>query len=160
MSIGRLHVEGLGQRFLAVVGGDHVNALQAQVERNEADDVLVVVCDQHHIAHGLVPFQRAAQRRVVASRTSDGAPDREDATAASTGRSGVLPRGIVGGCGQRWIWMTSLSVSLPQVTLLQPKISALATAVPCLKVLPPLAWTRTVICWPDPVQPTLVEPKP
>src|SRR5512132_3244834 len=56
--------------------------------------------------------------------------------------------------------MTSLSVSLPQVTLLQPKISADATASPCLKVLAPVAWTRTVSCWPDPVQPTLAEPKP
>jgi hypothetical protein len=56
--------------------------------------------------------------------------------------------------------MTSLSVSLPQTLLPQPKISADATAVPCLKVLPPLAWTRTVICWPDPVQPTDVKPKP
>jgi hypothetical protein len=44
------------------------------------------------------------------------------------------------------ISMTSLSVSLPQVTLLQPKISAEATAVPCLKVLPPSAWARMVIC--------------
>jgi hypothetical protein len=58
----------LGQRFLAVVGGDHVKALQAQVERNQADDVLVVVGDQHHVAHGLVPFQRLAQRRVIAYR--------------------------------------------------------------------------------------------
>src|SRR6266536_615870 len=56
--------------------------------------------------------------------------------------------------------MTSLSVSLPQVTLLQPKISAVATASPFLKVLAPVARTRTVICSPDPVQPTLVEPKP
>ena len=59
-----------------------------------------------------------------------------------------------------WSWMTSLSVSLPQVTLLQPKISADATAVPCLKAFAPNAWARMVISWPDPVQPTLVEPKP
>src|SRR6266545_2511841 len=56
--------------------------------------------------------------------------------------------------------MTSLSVSLPQIPGLQPKTSALATAVPCLKVFPPLARTRTVTCWPDPVQPTEVEPEP
>src|SRR5512132_1262010 len=56
--------------------------------------------------------------------------------------------------------MTSLSVSLPQTLVPQAKISADATAVPCLKVLPPLAWTRTVTCWPDPVQPTDVEPEP
>jgi hypothetical protein len=56
--------------------------------------------------------------------------------------------------------MTSLSDSLPQTVLLQPNTSAVTTAVPCLKVLAPLAWTRTVTCWPDPVQPTDVEPKP
>ena len=42
--------------------------------------------------------------------------------------------------------MTSLSVSLPQVTLLQPKTSAVATAVPFLKAFPPDAWTVTVTC--------------
>src|SRR6266571_1432156 len=56
--------------------------------------------------------------------------------------------------------MVALSVSLPQVVLLQPKIWAVATAGPCLKVFPPLAWTRMVTCWPDPVQPTLSKPKP
>src|SRR6266511_3512305 len=48
---------------------------------------------------------------------------------------------------------TSLSVSLPQITLLQPKISALVTAVPCLKVFPPLASARRTTISPDPVQP-------
>src|SRR5215218_3902296 len=56
--------------------------------------------------------------------------------------------------------MASLSVSLPQTLLPQARISADATAVPCLKVLPPLAWTRTMTCWPDPVQPTEVKPEP
>src|SRR4029453_14657896 len=56
--------------------------------------------------------------------------------------------------------MTSLSVSLPQVTLLQPKISALATAVPCLKAFAPNARTRTTICSPDPVQATFSKAKP
>ena len=37
--------------------------------------------------------------------------------------------------------MTSLSVSLPQVTLLQPKTSATAEAVPFLKAFAPNTWT-------------------
>lgn len=53
-----------------------------------------------------------------------------------------------------------LSVSLPQVDVLQPKIWALPTAGPCLKVFPALAVTRTVICSLDPVQPTEVDPEP
>src|SRR5215207_3385302 len=56
--------------------------------------------------------------------------------------------------------MTSLSVSLPQMVGLQPKSSALTTAVPCLKAFPSDAKTRTTTCSPDPVQPTLSEPKP
>jgi hypothetical protein len=36
--------------------------------------------------------------------------------------------------------MTSVSVSLPQVTLLQPKTSAVATAVPFLKAFAPNAY--------------------
>src|SRR4029453_8756470 len=56
--------------------------------------------------------------------------------------------------------MTSLSVSLPQVTLLQPKTSAVATAVPFLKAFAPNTWTTTVTCSPDPGQPTCSEPKP
>src|SRR6266508_1754044 len=58
--------------------------------------------------------------------------------------------------------MISLSVSLPQVKKSgeQPEISALATAVPCLKAFPPDAWTRTRTCWPDPVQPTLSKAVP
>src|SRR6266511_4110265 len=56
--------------------------------------------------------------------------------------------------------MTSLSVSLPQVTLLQPKISASATAVPCLKAFPAEARARMTTSSPDPVQPTCSDPKP
>jgi hypothetical protein len=59
-----LQVEGLGERFPAVVDGDRVKALQAQVERNEADDVRVVVGDQHDVAHGL--SVSAAQRNTAA----------------------------------------------------------------------------------------------
>lgn len=55
---------------------------------------------------------------------------------------------------QRWISMTSVSVSLPQVTLLQPKTSAFATAVPLLKAFAPNTWTTTVTRSPAPVQPT------
>src|SRR6266508_2490693 len=58
--------------------------------------------------------------------------------------------------------MASLSVSLPQVEkfAVQPKTSALATAVPCLKTFAPVAWTRTVTCCPDPVQPTFSKAVP
>src|SRR5215217_2379124 len=42
--------------------------------------------------------------------------------------------------------MTSASVSLPQVTLLQPKTSAVATAVPFLKAFAPNSCTTTVTC--------------
>jgi hypothetical protein len=57
-------------------------------------------------------------------------------------------RWIVDGRAHFWIVMTSLSVSLPQTEkfCVQPKRSASATAVPCLKVFAPLARTRTVIC--------------
>jgi hypothetical protein len=63
-------------------------------------------------------------------------------------RGGVLPWD----CGSRphlWMVMVSLSVSFPQTEkfCVQPEMSAVATAVPCLKVFPPLvAWTRTRIC--------------
>src|SRR6266545_345281 len=58
--------------------------------------------------------------------------------------------------------MTSLSVSLPQTrkSAEQPKISASATAVPCLKAFPAEARARMTICSPDPVQPTFSDPKP
>src|SRR6266540_3244666 len=58
--------------------------------------------------------------------------------------------------------MTSLSVSLPQTrkSAEQPKISASATAVPCLKAFPAEARARMTICSPDPVQPTCSDPKP
>jgi len=63
-------------------------------------------------------------------------------------RGGVLPWGGAWGT-YFWMLMVSLSVSFPQTEKfwLQPKMSAVATAVPCLKVLPePDAWTRTRIC--------------
>src|SRR5829696_957769 len=56
--------------------------------------------------------------------------------------------------------MTSVSVSLPQTASLQPKTSAVTTAVPFLKTFPPVAWTVTVTCSPDPVQATDSKPKP
>src|SRR6266542_3998040 len=58
--------------------------------------------------------------------------------------------------------MASLSVSLPQVEkfAVQPKTSALATAVPCLKTFAPVAWMRTTTCCPDPVQPTFSKAVP
>src|SRR5919198_1807625 len=76
------------------------------------------------------------------------------------GRSRAVVASATGGRSYLTMSMTSLSVSLPQTFDLQPKISALATATPCLKVFPPDACTRTVTCWPDPVQPTLVNPNP
>src|SRR6266508_3231437 len=58
--------------------------------------------------------------------------------------------------------MTSLSVSLPQTrkSAEQPKISASATAVPCLKAFPAEARARMTTSSPDPVQPTCSDPKP
>jgi hypothetical protein len=43
------------------VRGDHVEAFQAQVERHEADDVHIVVGDQHHVAH-IAPGVRPARK--------------------------------------------------------------------------------------------------
>src|SRR5215218_2800774 len=56
--------------------------------------------------------------------------------------------------------MTSVSVSLPQTASLQPKTSAVTTALPFLKAFPPDAWTVTVTCSPDPLQGTDSKPKP
>ena len=62
---------------------------------------------------------------------------------------------------QRWSVMAWLSVSLPQTVCVQPEITASATAVPCLKDLPPdVAKTLTRSCCFDPLQPVVVDPVP
>jgi hypothetical protein len=44
-------VERLLQCLLAVLGRDHLKAFETQVDLDEADDVLLVVGDEHYLAH-------------------------------------------------------------------------------------------------------------
>jgi hypothetical protein len=90
-----------------------------------------------------LPLSREA---VVPS--ADGQLTQSGRTRPGRNRGGVLPWGGAWGT-YFWMLMVSLSVSFPQTEKfwLQPKMSAVATAVPCLKVLPkPDTWTRTRIC--------------
>ena len=54
-----LEVEGLGERLLAVAGGHHLEALEAEIDLDEADDVGVVVGHQH--GPGQRTFRRACR---------------------------------------------------------------------------------------------------
>src|SRR4029453_8719464 len=53
-------VERLLQCLLAVLGRDHLKAFETQVDLAEADDVFLVVGDEHYLAHVALLLRRGA----------------------------------------------------------------------------------------------------
>src|SRR4030095_11304938 len=69
-----LQFEGLAECVLAVVGRDHLEALQPEVDLDEPHDVAVVVGDQDHLVHPYTSPPSMSSRNALAAAAGSSAP--------------------------------------------------------------------------------------